>query len=110
MKRITLNELPGWLPPKHYDLAVRTVVGQPDGLNNFNVGFARMEKSGRCDPHVHDNADQLFILLKGEMMMRVGNEEFLLKPGQAVLVYRGEVHSNYSVSKDEETEYLSVTG
>src|SRR5512134_2179652 len=108
VKRITLDQLPGWLPPKHYDLAIRTVLGQSDGVKDLNVGFARMEKSGRCDPHVHENADHLFILLKGEMMMRVGDEEFLLKPGQAVLVNRGEVHSNYSVAKDEETEYLSV--
>jgi len=110
MKRMTIEELPGWIPPKHYDLLVRTIAGQPDGVNHFNVGFGRMEKKGRCDPHVHDDMEQLFIVLKGAMMMKVGKEEFLLKPGQAVLVYRGEVHSNWNVSGTEETEYLTVTG
>ena len=110
MKRITIEELPGWTPPKHYDLLVRTVTGQSNGVNQFNVGFARMEKSGRCDAHVHEDMEQLFIVLKGAMMMKVEKEEFLLKPGQAVLVYRGEVHSNYNVSEEEETEYLTVTG
>jgi quercetin dioxygenase-like cupin family protein len=110
MKIMTIDELPGWVPPKHYDLLVRTVAGQPNGVKQFNVGFARMEKSGRCDPHVHENVEQLFIVLKGTMMMQVEKEEFLLKQGQAVLVYRGEVHSNYNAAEDGETEYLTVTG
>ena len=28
MKMMTMNELPGWVPPKHYDLLVRTVAGE----------------------------------------------------------------------------------
>jgi mannose-6-phosphate isomerase-like protein (cupin superfamily) len=110
MKRMTIEELPGWLPPKHYDLLVRTITGKADRVNQFNVGFGRMEKSGRCDPHAHEDVEQLFIVLKGAMMMKVGKEEFLLKPGQAVLVYRGEIHSNKNMSEKEETEYLTVTG
>ena len=110
MKIMTMDELPGWVPPKHYDLLVRTVAGEPNGVKQFNVGFARMEKSGRCDPHVHENVEQLFIVLKGEMMFQVDGKEFLLKEGQAVLVNRGEVHSNYNAAREVETEYLTVTG
>ena len=110
MKIMTMDELPGWVPPKHYDLLVRTVAGESSGVKQFNVGFARMEKSGRCDPHVHENAEQLFIVLKGAMKMKVGKEEFLLKQGQAVMVHRGEVHSNHNAAADGETEYLTVTG
>ena len=110
MKMMTMEELPGWVPPKHYDLLVRTVAGEATGVKQFNVGFARMEKSGRCDPHVHENVEQLFIVLKGAMMFLVDKTEFLAKEGQAVLVYRGEVHSNYNAALDGETEYLTVTG
>ena len=78
MKMMTINELPGWVPPKHYDLLVRTVAGESSGVKQFNVGFARMEKTGRCDPHAHDNVEQLFIVLKGAMMFRVDTKEFLL--------------------------------
>ena len=110
MKVMTIDELPGFVPPKHYDLLSRTVAGPSDGVKQFNVGFARMEKSGRCDPHVHENAEQLFIVLKGVLMMQVGTEKFLLKQGQAVLVYRGETHFNHNAAEGEETEYLTVTG
>ena len=67
-----------------------------------------MEKSGRCDPHIHENAEQLFIILKGAMMYKSDAGETPVEQGQAVLVYRGEVHSNYNIA-DEETEYLTVT-
>ena len=110
MKIMTIDELPGWVPPKHYDLLVRTVAGQSTGVKQFNVGFARLEKSGRCDPHVHENAEQLFIVLKGALMMQVEKEKSLVKQGQTVMVYRGELHSNYNAAEDGETEYLTVTG
>ena len=110
MKKMTIDELPGWVPPKHYDLLVRSVVEPSSGVKSFGVGIARMEKNGRCDPHVHDNVDQLFVVLKGAMMMKVGDEEFLLKQGQAVLVSRGEIHNNWNTLGDGETEYLTVTG
>ena len=110
MKMMTISELPGWVPPRHYDLLVRTVAGETSNVKQFNVGFARMEKTGRCDAHVHEGVEQLFIVLKGAMMFQVDKTEFLLKEGQAVLVYRGEVHSNYNAAPDGETEYLTVTG
>jgi quercetin dioxygenase-like cupin family protein len=49
-------------------------------------------------------------VLKGAMMFLVDKTEFLVKEGQAVLVYRGEMHSNYNAAPDGETEYLTVTG
>jgi quercetin dioxygenase-like cupin family protein len=110
MKKINFEELPGWVPPKHYDLLVRTVAGEPNGVKQFNVGFARMEKKGRCDPHVHEDVEQLLIVTKGAMIFQSDQGEFLVKAGQAVLVYRGETHSNYNVAEDGETEYLTVTG
>jgi mannose-6-phosphate isomerase-like protein (cupin superfamily) len=78
------------------------------GVKDFKVAFTRMEKTGRCDPHVHEDAEQLFIVLKGEMMFKYDGGERPVKQGQAVLVYRGEVHSNWNIS-DEETQYLTVT-
>jgi quercetin dioxygenase-like cupin family protein len=110
MKIMTIEELPGWVPPKHYDLLGRTIAGESNGVKQFNVGFTRMENTGRCDPHVHENAEQLFIVLKGAMMFQLNQGEFLVKQGQAVLVYRGEMHSNYNAAADGETEYLTVTG
>jgi quercetin dioxygenase-like cupin family protein len=108
MKFITIDELPGQTPAKHYDLIGRTVAGEAIGVQNFRVGFTRMEKTGRCDPHTHDHAEQLFIILKGEMIFVSPEGETRVKEGQAVMVYPGEEHSNYNAA-DGETIYLTIT-
>lgn len=41
-------------------------------------------------------------------MFKGDQGETLVKEGQAVLVKRGEVHSNYNVAEGE-TEYITVT-
>ena len=108
MKFIDIDEQPGRVPPKHYDLLGRTVADESMGVKDFKVGFTRMEKTGRCDPHIHEDADQLFIVLKGAMMFKFDGGEREVKQGQAVIAYRGEVHSNWNIA-DEETQYLTVT-
>ena len=110
MKIINIEEVPGKVPPKHYDLLGRSIADESNGAKSFKVGFTRMEKTGRCDPHVHENAEQLFIVLKGAMKFQVEKTEFLLKQGQAVLVHRGESHWNINAAEDGKTEYLTVTG
>jgi quercetin dioxygenase-like cupin family protein len=104
MKIIKIEEVPGRIPRDHYDLIGRTIFDSKD----TRVAFTRMEKTGRCDPHIHDNAEQLFIVLKGAMMFKSVEGETLGKQGSAVLFYPGEVHSNYNVAEGE-TEYLTIT-
>ena len=108
MKFIDIEDIPGRLPPKHYDLLGRTIVDESTGVKDFRVAYNRMEKTGRCDPHVHENAEQLFIVLKGAMMFKSDQGETPVKEGHAVLVNRGEIHSNYNIA-DGETVYLTVT-
>ena len=108
MKFVNIDEVPGKVPPKHYDLLGRVIADEAAGVKDFRVAFTRMEKTGRCDPHVHDSAEQLFIILKGAMMFVSEEGETPVKEGQAVIVYRGEVHSNYNIA-DDETQYLTVT-
>jgi len=110
MKIITIADIPGKVPAKHYDLLGHPIVDESTGIKNFRVSFTRMEKTGRADPHIHENAEQLFIVLKGAMGFRCKEGDFLLKAGQAVIAYRGELHSNYNKAPDGETEYLTVTG
>jgi mannose-6-phosphate isomerase-like protein (cupin superfamily) len=87
----------------------RTIVDESKGVKDFRVVFTRMEKTGRCDPHVHEHAEQLFIVLKGTMMFKNDQGEMPVREGQAVLVKRGEIHSNYNIAEGE-TEYITVTG
>lgn len=104
MKIAKIEELPGQIPKNHYDLIGRALYES----KSTRIAYTRMEKTGRCDPHIHENAEQLFILLKGAMMFKSSEGETLVKEGHTVLFPPGEVHSNCNAA-DEETEYLTVT-
>ena len=108
MKVIKVKEIAGTVPPKHYDLTSRRLVDAADSTKGLRASLGRLEKNGRADPHVHEDADQLFIILKGEMVMKSGQQEVRLTEGEAALIPPGEVHENYN-GWEGETEYLVIT-
>jgi quercetin dioxygenase-like cupin family protein len=108
MKVITIAEISGVLPPDHYDMLSYRIVEPNLGAKAMGASLGRMEPKGRTGPHAHENAEQLFVILKGEMLMKTDRGEAKLKAGQAAFIYPGEVHENYNVA-DGITEYLIVT-
>ena len=108
MKLIRIEELPEVLPARHYDLLSRRVVNVSMGAKAMEVSKVRMEPKGRADSHIHENAEQLFIVLKGEMAVKTAEGESRLKQGEAAFIYPGEVHQNYNAAEGE-TEDLSIT-
>jgi len=108
MKVMTIADIPGVLPPDHFDLLSHRIVDVNIGAKAMGASLGRMDPSGRTGPHAHENAEQLFIILKGEMLMKTNRGEARLKAGQAAFIYPGEVHENCNVA-DGTTEYLVVT-
>lgn len=108
MKHIIIDQQPGSTPAKHYDLLARTIVDDSMGIKAMRVSRIRMEPTGRADPHTHDEAEHLFILLKGEMTMKTAQGDTQLKAGEAAFIAPGEIHSNHN-SAEAETEYIVIT-
>ena len=108
MKVITIDAISGVLPPDHYDMLSYRMVDATIGAKAMGASLGRMEPKGRTGPHTHENAEQLFVILKGEMLMKTDRGEARLKAGQAAFIYPGEAHENYNVA-DGVTEYLVVT-
>ncbi len=108
MKVITIADISGVLPPDHFDMLSYRIVDATIGAKAMGASLGRMERGGRTGSHTHDKAEQLFIILKGEMLMKTDRGEARLKAGQAAFIYPGEAHENYNVA-DGITEYLVVT-
>lgn len=108
MKVVNIEDLPKKTPPNHYNMSARSIANPAMGAKSIDTALARFEPGGRADPHVHEKAEQLFIILKGKMMMKTESEESQLVEGQAALVFPGEVHETYNLS-DGVTEYLTIT-
>ena len=59
--------------------------------------------------HVHANEDELFHVLEGEHVVRCGEDEFRLGPGDTVFLPRGVPHSQRRVVSGEGRELVLLT-
>ena len=59
--------------------------------------------------HVHSHEDELFYVVEGEHIVRRGDEEFRLGPGEAVFCPRGVPHSQRRVDSGVGRELIVFT-
>ncbi|MFN8518517.1 MAG: cupin domain-containing protein [Chloroflexota bacterium] len=83
----------------------RSGEGEGIGLGRLLVGddaaegrFALLELEGRpgvqVPAHIHRDADELFYVLEGRLMVQVAGDELEAGPGDLVLVPRGTAHGH----------------
>ena len=70
------------------DLFSPKIVGE---LNGQHVKLVRVE-GDKVPLHTHDNEDELFFVLEGELDILDGEEELTLKSGEFYIVRRGREH------------------
>jgi hypothetical protein len=64
----------------------------------------------RCTPlHVHRNEDELFYVLEGQHVYRVGDDEYAVGPGGLVFAPRGVPHSQRRVVPGEGRQLVVTT-
>ncbi len=81
---------------------------QPKIVGEVNDAYVKLAKlQGDFMWHHHDNEDELFLVVKGALRMRVrengGEREFTVHPGEFIIVPRGVEHLP---SADEETHLM----
>jgi mannose-6-phosphate isomerase-like protein (cupin superfamily) len=75
------------------EVVVKASAGQTGGA------FSIFEERDPVDTplHVHENEDELFVVLEGEHLLQVGDEQFRVGPGGFVFAPRGIPHSQQRV-------------
>jgi mannose-6-phosphate isomerase-like protein (cupin superfamily) len=69
-------------------------------VNDYEVRIAKCH--GEFSPHSHPDTDELFLVVRGELSIRLdGGDEAHLRPGQLYVVPRGTRHQPYSVAGAE---------
>lgn len=71
-------------------------------LNNHKIrlGFFKREYGW----HKHDDADEFFLVLKGKIVIKLKNENVVLRQGEYMLLPKGTVHNLIS----DEDSYVMV--
>ena len=108
MRLIKVKELPEVIPPNHYNMTSRWVVDESIGAKSMRISQGHFEPSGEVKAHRHENMEQLFIVLKGALLMKSEQEEVRIEEGEAIFIYPGESHA--TSADNEEVDYLVVTG
>ncbi|ENQ8702137.1 cupin domain-containing protein [Vibrio harveyi] len=83
MKKININEKFGLFSEQW----------TPKILAESNGQLVKIAKgSGELVWHKHDNEDELFIVFKGELTLKLPEQEVVLKPGEMFVVPKGVEH------------------
>ncbi len=108
MKSIKIKDLPGVVPSGHYDLIGRKLIDRELGSQAMRTYLIHMDAKGRTDPHAHADAEQLFVVLKGELSITGEKGALRVKEGEAAFVPAGDSHL-VANGIEGETEYLAIT-
>ena len=59
-------------------------------VNDYEVKLARLQ--GEFVWHTHDETDELFLVVEGELLLQLRDRDVVLGPGQMFVVPRGVEH------------------
>ena len=57
-----------------------------------SFGICRLRPGEVLTPHEHRIMEEIFYMLKGELLVEISGKETLLKEGQMMLIEPGEIH------------------
>ena len=109
MKVIRVKELQKVTPKKHHNMFTLRAVDDSIGAKTMKVSFGRFEPKGVVEAHKHENEEQVYIVLKGVMIVKnEEGQEVRAHEGEALFIYPGELHS--ASAESEGTDYICITG
>ena len=77
---------------------------QPKIVGELNDSYIKLVKfQGEFVWHHHDAEDELFLVVKGSMRMRLRDRDLVVRPGEFIIIPRGVEHLPVA---DEETHVL----
>jgi quercetin dioxygenase-like cupin family protein len=89
------------------DTLVSIPVEHASGADGVSVIESWARKGDSPPLHVHHTEDEIFHVLEGELRVRMGDEDIVLRAGATVLAPRGEAHT-YRVETPE-ARWLAIT-
>ena len=98
-----------YTPEDGWKFAMRWLVDEQSMGAKFGaVGYAVFPPHGEHVLHVHDNAEEVVIILKGHGLRTVGDEQYETGPGMVAYVPAGVPHGNQNLSDTEPIELICI--
>lgn len=91
------------------DTLVSVRIPAAAGADGISILEHRARRGDSPPLHVHWTEDEIFHLIQGEVVLRLSDEDRLLKAGEMLLAPRGRPHS-YRVESEVGARWLTITG
>ena len=92
-----LQQIPTFSPPHHTKTTDRRLIDEAVGARHFALWHGEIEPGGMAEAHIHDEMEQVFIILGGEAIFRIGDEEHRVGKDAIVFIPPKQVHQVTSV-------------
>jgi len=100
IRSINIHELQGiatFSPPHHTKTTDRKLMDEACGARHFALWHGEVEPGGMAEAHIHEEMEQVFIVLGGEGLFKVGSEKQKLGKDTIIFVPSGQTHEIHSV-------------
>ena len=95
-------------PPGHFGGFSKYLVGTHNGAAHLDFRVSRYPIRGRVEPHVHDDAEQIYYVISGSGLGQIGDDEYLIGPGDTLFIPPTIVHAVVNTG-DEDLVFVVVT-
>ena len=92
-----LQGIPTFSPPHHTKTTDRKLIDENEGARNFALWHGEVEPGGMAELHVHEEMEQAFIILGGECLFKLDDQEYRLGKGNIFFVPPKHPHQISSV-------------
>lgn len=82
----------------------KLLVDRPEA-ETIALGYVSVDKGNKTHLGFHDDEEEIYVILKGRAILRLGSEETEIGPGSVAYVPRNTEHQMTCIS-DEKLEYL----
>jgi len=70
----------------------RRVIGPHTGAKHLTFNYAKFSPGVAFKQHIHESSEDLIIVLGGDGVIRLDDNEYPIKEGDVILVSEGEYH------------------
>lgn len=68
------------------------VFGPQTGAKHLTLNYATFKPGQAFPQHIHENSEDIIVVLKGRGVIRLGHEELPIEEGDAIYIPAGQVH------------------
>ena len=96
------------LPVEHAtSTEIQWLISSQDGAPNFELRKFRMKPGGRIFKHYHPDIEHEQYVLNGSYIVGIGDKEYSVNPGDALLIPAGTPHW-YENKSEEDAVFLCI--